>query len=74
MLIELEMGGREMGQTWAFCLKGRHLCPGSVDRGRLKPVQLLSQRMLQPRFGAAGSAVTAELAVHLYFKVIWKKH
>lgn len=74
MLIELEMGGRGVGQTWAFCLKGYHLCPGSVDRDRLEPVQFLNQRMLQPRSGGAVPAVTAEPAVHLYFEAICKKH
>lgn len=49
-------------------------CPGSVDKDRLEPVQLLNQRMLQPRPGGAVPAVTAKPAVHLYFKVIRKKH
>lgn len=74
MLIELEMGGREVGQTWAFCLKGHHLSLGSVDRDRLEPVQLLNQRMLQPRSGGAIPAVTAKPAVRLYFEVIRKNH
>ena len=74
MLIELEMGGKGVDQTWAFCLKGHHLCPGSVDRDRLELVLLLNQRMLQPRSGGAVPAVTAKPAVHLYFEVICKKH
>lgn len=32
MLIELEMGGREVGQTWAFCLKGHHLVRAALTR------------------------------------------
>lgn len=74
MLIELEIAGSKVDQTWAFCLQGHHLCLGSIDRDRSETVPLLNHRMLQPRSQGALPAVTAKPAVHLFFEVICKKH
>lgn len=53
-----------------ICLKEHHLCQVSVDRDGLKPVQLVSQGMLQPRCRGAAPAVTAKPAVCLGFYVV----